>query len=178
VNFPTHIDQAIFDHQNALRAEARARRVARSARANRRAQRRSAMATPPVSKPRRSALSELLMDLGLAAEAAMSDGRSARALVRATKALAVPAAAFGLEPVPAGTPAVVSLRWLSRLAERTAGQNVTIEATQLEALAAVVEELRSVAPDEGAPVQVTVGAKAWVRWRPAATFAPAGLDRC
>lgn len=141
MNFPTHIDQVIHDRQKALHAEARAHRLARTARAGRRT---------AASGCRRSELDKVLMELGDVSERLLSEPQSAwterataRLLDGATAALESTARAAGLSPVGEDVPVVVSLRWLARLAERTAAATPDIDVVQVRALARIVADLQS-----------------------------------
>lgn len=143
MNFPTHIDQVIQDRQQAFHAEARAHRLARTARAGRRA---------AATACRRSDVDKVLMQLGDVSERLLAEPRSdqteramARLLDTATAVLEPTAHAAGVSPLGDGAPVVVSLRWLSRLAERTAGHVPVIEGSQIRSLTRVVADLESLA---------------------------------
>lgn len=134
--FSSSIDHAVHDHQQALQADARRQRLARSAK---RARRRP---DPPagVVPHHRSEATDALVQLAEAAAMVGLEPGSARVLVAATSALEAPADAVGLPPLPPGTPAVAAQRWLGRLAERGA----RLDAAEVATVADLASQLRSV----------------------------------
>lgn len=154
MNFPTQMDQLIHDRQGARHADARAQRLSGPARRLRRRRRPSL----PVRVRHRADATELLMQLGVEVErltAAPLDRRTERVaaalLVSASVVLDPPARSVGLEPLPAGTPVVVTARWLARVAERTAGPGLPLDPARTVELAGIVAELRSLAGGPSAP---------------------------
>ena len=103
------------------------------------------------------------MQLGAEVErlaAAPLDRRTERVaaalLVSASAALDGPARSVGLEPVPTGTPVIVTGRWLARLAERTAGAGLPLDAARTTELTGIVADLRSLSAGPAAPVAAPV----------------------
>jgi len=155
------MDQFIHDFQGVRRADARNHRLAALARAARRRERteRTERTGPPRPQRRRSDATELLLQLGAEVErlsaatlVPVADRALAELLVAASVALAAPAGSAGLAPIDPGTPAVVTARWLARLAERTAGTGLRLDAAAVTELSRIVAELASVSDR---PVAVT-----------------------
>lgn len=161
MNFPTHIDQVIHDHQHSLHADARAHRLARTARVGQRT---------GASACRRSEMDKVLMQLGDVSERLLCETQSPRTerlvaslLASATTTLEPTASAAALSPVGEGAPLVVSLRWLARLAERTAAHPVAVDAAPVKTLARIVADLESLA--KGDSTSKVVGVRRAVRVR-------------
>ena len=173
MNFPTQMDQLIHDHQGARHADARTHRLARAARRTRRAPRRPI----PAGARRRPDATELVMQLGAEVERLTSspsldrrtDRVAAALLVSASAALDGPARSVGLEPVPAGTPVIVTGRWLARLAERTAGGGLPLDAARTAELIEIVADLRSLSGGPATPAAAPVVERARMPARRPAT---------
>lgn len=172
MNFPTQMDQLIHDHQGARHADARAHRLARAARHARPGRRRPL----PAGARRRPDATELLMQLGIEVDRLTSaplDNRTERVaaalLVSASATLDRPARSVGLEPVPAGTPVIVTGRWLARLAERTADAGLPVDAARTAELAEIVADLRSISAGPALPAAALVVERSRVPARRPAT---------
>ena len=169
MNFPTHIDQVIHDHQHALHAEARAHRLARPARASRQATRRAAR-----REGRRCETAGALIQIGVEVDRLVAapidpptERTVSRLLVAATVALEAPALSVGLSPIGAGTAPIVAQRWLARLAEHTADRGLHLDAVRTAQLADIVTELRGLSAGPGSPAgtPAPASARSTVRFR-------------
>ena len=161
-------DTLVQERQNDALEAARAARLARAARSGTAASRRHrwwrrhfepAPAPQPEEFPvpgsthslapmlgSTHSLAPMLAEIGAAVaeltSTALSDSSVAHRLRQVVGALAAEGRSVGLEPLGSDAPGVVACRWLGRLAERTAGHQVPLDAEPSIAIAGHIEQLR------------------------------------